>query len=325
MIGSIDKHVVKVLVDTGAEVNIINKPFFELIAKNHKVHILERNYFKIPGKNMTSTNQVINLCRKFENLVINAPFYILDDDDPSYDIIIGRQVHKDYRLFVDPDDDALYMKTDTNPVLVAHPTDITTSNRLFRISIYSNPDEFPAYSELPDGGIELSDIDNIKLNNLIDKYKDVLINSIDDASIAKAEPHTIELTNEKPIKSRPYKISLEQSKALKDEIIKLLNHGLIEPSHSPWSFPVILVRKKNGKWRMCVDYRRLNQITIKDAYALPFIDELLESVHGARFFYAIDLFSGFHQIPMNPKDVEKNGIYDKVWKFQFLSNAIWTH
>jgi len=163
VIGSIDKHVVKVLVDTGAEVNIINKPFFELNTKNHKVHILERNYFKVPGKNMTSTNQVINLSLKFENLVINAPFYILDDDDPSYDIIIGRQVHKDYRLFVYPDDDALYMKTDTNPVLVAYPTDITTSNRLFRISIYSNPDEFPTYSELPDGGIELSDIDNIKL------------------------------------------------------------------------------------------------------------------------------------------------------------------
>jgi len=89
VIGSINKHVVKVLVDTGAEVNIINKSFFELIAKNRKVQILERNYFKVPGKNKTSTNQVINLSLKFKNLVINAPFYILDDNDPSYDIIRG--------------------------------------------------------------------------------------------------------------------------------------------------------------------------------------------------------------------------------------------
>jgi len=72
---------------------------------------------------MTSTNQVINLSLKFENLVINAPFYTLEDNDPSYDIIIGYQVYIDYCLFVDPDDDALYMKIDTNPVLVAHPTD----------------------------------------------------------------------------------------------------------------------------------------------------------------------------------------------------------
>ena len=69
---------------------------------------------------------------------------------------------------------------------------------------------------------------------------------------------------------------------------------------------------------MCVDYRRLNQIIIKDAYALPFIDELLESVHGARFFSAIDLFSGFHQIPMNPKDVEKTAFTTKFGNFNFL-------
>jgi len=100
------------------------------------------------------------------------------------------------------------MKTDTNPVLVAHPTNIITSNRLFRISIYSNSNEFTVYSELPDDGIELRKIDNRKIKKLIDKYKDVLINSIDDVSIAKAEPHTIELTNENPIKLRPYKISL---------------------------------------------------------------------------------------------------------------------
>jgi len=66
---------------------------------------------------------------------------------------------------------------------------------------------------------------------------------------------------------RPYKISLEQSIALKEEINKLLNHGLIAPSHSPWAFPVLLVKKKNGKWKMCVDYRKLNDITVKDAYA----------------------------------------------------------
>jgi len=318
VIGSVDKNMVKVLVDTGSEANVITTSFFKIIAKNHKVLKLERNYFKVAGKQIISSDQVVHLCLKFENLDINVPFYILDDDDTSYDIIIGRQVHKDYRLYIDPDDDALYKKTDSGPVLVAHPTDITIpGNRLYRISICNSTNELLTLSKRSDNDIELKNIDNKKLNNLINEYKDVLINSIDDVSVAKAEPHSIELTNNKPIKMRPYKTSLEQSNALKEEIIKLLKHGLIEPSHSPWSFPVILVRKKNGKWRMCVDYRRLNQITIKDAYALPFIDELLESVFGAKYFSAIDLFSGFHQIPMNPRDIEKTAFTTKYGNFNF--------
>jgi len=146
----------------------------------------------------------------------------------------------------------------------------------------------------------------------------VLVDNIDKVQIADAEPHSIVITNEKPIKLRPYKISLEQSIALKEEINKLLNHGLIAPSHSPWAFPVLLVKKKNGKWRMCVDYRKLNDITVKDAYALPFIDELLESVHGATVFSAIDLFSGYHQIPMNEKDVEKTAFTTKFGNYNFL-------
>jgi len=92
---------------------------------------------------------------------------------------------------------------------------------------------------------------------------------------------------------------------------------LIIPSHSPWAFPVLLVRKKNGEWRMCIDFRKLNEITVKDAYALPFIDELLESVHGATIFSALDLFSGYHQIPMNPDDIEKTSFTTKFGNYCF--------
>jgi len=156
------------------------------------------------------------------------------------------------------------------------------------------------------------------LQNLLKNFDDVLVDSIEKVSVAHAEPHSIPLINTAPIKLRPYKISLEQSKALKNEIHKLMEKGLIVPSHSPWAFPVLLVKKKTGDWRMCVDYRRLNEITIKDAYALPFIDELLESVHGAKFFSALDLFHGYHQIPMDPKDIEKTAFTTKFGNYNFL-------
>ena len=142
--------------------------------------------------------------------------------------------------------------------------------------------------------------------------------SLSQLTRAKLLPHTITTTSNMPIKSKPYKLSKEHSKILKEEIVSLLKKGLIVPSHSPWSFPVLLVQKKNGKWRMCIDYRKLNNITIKDSYALPYIDELITSVKGAKIFSALDLFSGYHQIPMNEKDVEKTAFTTKYGNYNFL-------
>eukprot|EP00833_Pecoramyces_ruminatium_P000407 jgi/Orpsp1_1/1174439/evm.model.c7180000050100.1 len=157
-----------------------------------------------------------------------------------------------------------------------------------------------------------------KFESLINQFKNCMATSLSQLTTANLEPHSIITTTEKPIKLKPYKLSKEHSDILKEEIISLLNKGLIIPSHSPWSFPVLLVRKKNGKWRLCIDYRKLNEITIKDSYSLPFIDELVSSVRGAKIFSALDLYSGYHQIPMNPKDIEKTSFTTKFGNYNFV-------
>jgi hypothetical protein len=161
---------------------------------------------------------------------------------------LGRTSQKEHRFYIDPDDDALYKKTDTKPICVANPVPFLNSvESIFTISIRN-------YKQKTSNLEDLANEETSTLNNLLKEFDDVLVDSIEKVSIAKVEPHSIELTNLNPIKLRPYKISLEKSNALKEEIIKLLKHGFIEPSHSPWSFPVILIKKKNGKWRLCVDY-----------------------------------------------------------------------
>ena len=102
-----------------------------------------------------------------------------------------------------------------------------------------------------------------------------------------------------------------------EHLQKLLDAGIVVPSKSSWASPVVLVRKKDGSVRWCVDYRKLNQVSVKDAYPIPKIDQCLDTLSGSSLFSTLDLMWGYHQIEVAPEDRSKTAFITKYGLFEF--------
>ncbi|KAA0033475.1 pol protein [Cucumis melo var. makuwa] len=121
-----------------------------------------------------------------------------------------------------------------------------------------------------------------------------------------------------PISRAPYRMAPAELKELKVQLQELLNKGFIRPSVSPWGVPVLFVKKKDGSMRLCIDYRELNKVTVKNRYPLPRIDDLFDQLQGATVFSKIDLRSGYHQLRIKDGDVPKIAFRSRYGHYEFI-------
>ena len=123
---------------------------------------------------------------------------------------------------------------------------------------------------------------------------------------SRSTVHSITLLpNATPMNVKPYRYPNYQKQEIEDQVSAMLTKGFIQPSSNPFSSPVLLVKKKDGTWQFCVDYRALNTITMRDHFPIPTVDELLDELGGACWFSKLDLMQGYHQILMNKEDISK--------------------
>jgi hypothetical protein len=170
-------------------------------------------------------------------------------------------------------------------------------------------------TERPDAINEVTNPDRVAV---LQEYPDVVTNE----SPSQLPPlsrvtHNIDLLAGKPPSRPPYRLSMAEQKVMQEEIESLLAKGYIEPSVSPYSAPVLFVKKSDGSLRMCVDYRLLNQQTVKNKFPLPVIADILDRLGGAKWFSKLDLMSGYHQIRVNPTDEPKTGFSTPRGHYQF--------
>lgn len=310
----------RALVDSGAAGNFIAKDF---VARNEEV--LGRRLTKGGGTIEVVDGSVKNVeCMVSNVLLRNGPFKDKLSakviEIKNYDLILGKPWLRKHNPAVDWREDKLEIQKGENYyVLRGEKHFQPVRNQLAAIACEDDLKESEALVVLKeDHSSENSCKSSDALLKLKKLYPKVFqeVQGLPPARSAEHEITTVE--GSKPVAIPPYRLSPLEGEALKKELKNLLHKGLIRPSNSPWSAPTLFVKKKDGSLRLCVDYRKLNQITVKNSYPIPRIDDLLDRLSKATVFSKLDLASGYHQIRVKENDIEKTAFGSRFGLFEFL-------
>ena len=333
--GSINGHAVRTLVDCGSNRSFVSSAYLER-------HAIATTELPIPATVTVANGASIKCTRVLETDLSLASFRsrptLLALPGAAYDVILGM----DWLQAVNP---SINWKTKTLSIpsgeswirltgLAAQVAPAGTElnfvsvPKLMRAARANQDDvQLVFVRQISDVRSELNTI-NISTNTstqwgpefqlLKEEFSD-LFQEPDSLPPERKTVHKIDIQmGASPSVRKPYRMNAEENDELKATLTSLLDRGFIRPSTSPFGAPVMFIRKKDGKLRLCVDYRALNAISIKNKYPLPHIEELMERVRGATIFSKIDLNSGYWQVRVNEADVEKTAFRTRYGHFEWL-------
>ncbi|MCP3662607.1 MAG: DDE-type integrase/transposase/recombinase [Gammaproteobacteria bacterium] len=167
------------------------------------------------------------------------------------------------------------------------------------------------------GKSNLTEPQKTKLQEFLCSYRDIFAGSSSDLGCFPDVEHTIDTGDAAPIRQRPYRIPASQQAEVEKQFAEMAEAGVVEPSSSPWSSPLVIVPKKDSSARLCVDFRRLNAVSRKDVFPLPLIQDVLDRLSGAKLFTSLDMQSGYWQLKVAEKDRPKTAVVlpNSLWQF----------
>nr|GFA19151.1 putative reverse transcriptase domain-containing protein [Tanacetum cinerariifolium] len=189
--------------------------------------------------------------------------------------------------------------------------------------LLSNRDILDVHGERPEGN--LKQLKTMKVNEekledipVVREFPDVFSEDLSGLPPSREVEFRIDLIHgAMPVVKSPYYLAPTEMKKLANQLKELQDKGFIRPSSLPWGAPVLFVKKKDGSFRMCIDYRELNKLTIKNRYPLPRIDDLFDQLQGSQYFYKIDFRSGYHQLRVRKEDIPKTAFRTRYGHFEF--------
>ncbi|GJQ96448.1 putative reverse transcriptase domain-containing protein [Tanacetum coccineum] len=313
----IDDRTAFVLFDTGATHSIISTTFAKKLNMN-PTPLIERVIISTPMKNhMLIDYEYVNCPIRFDDRIRPAnllPIHMLD-----FDVILGMDCLASHRATIDCYARTVIFGNVRQHEFVYHGSSPLKSVKLIsamkaRTLISHGCQGFLA--SVMDTSLESPNIENL---SVVREFADVFPDELPGLPPAREIEFGIELIpSAEPISKAPYRMAPVELKELKEQLQEMLENGFIRPSVSPWGAPVLFVKKKDGSMRLCIDYRELNRITIRNRYPLPRIDDLFDQLQGAKYFSKIDLRSGYHQLRVREQDISKTAFRTRYGHYEFL-------
>ena len=280
------------------------------------LHMIDKHlplYLKEPTTLLPGERKLLVLCTRLNRPEEEGCVISVDDKTCSWKVAGSVNVMRENSVVAD----VANLSTDT--VHLAKSTKIGLWQPLARVmEIQSTcPDITDVYQELGVDELSLTDPEKCALRDVLQRYIDVFSLSDDDLGYCTTLKHVIDVGDSPPVKQRFRRLHPPLKNQVEEELQRMEKQGLIEPSTSPWCSPLVPVKKKDGRIRICIDYRKLNALTKMSSYPLPNIEDNLKQFAGSKYFSTLDLVSGYHQVALEESSKEKTAFATEGALYQF--------
>ncbi|GJV44928.1 putative nucleotidyltransferase, ribonuclease H [Tanacetum coccineum] len=293
---SLNDHFVTILFDSGADFSFISTEFAPLL--NVRPSIVNPGYvIEVADGKKVEVDRIIRDCK----LELGGSLFsinLIPLGHGSFDVIVGMDWLSQHKAVIVCHEKVVEIPVEDGRILRVHGERAVGITKALKSAKEDEP--------------KLNDI------SVVREFEDVFPEDLSGLPPQRQVEFRIDLVpGATPIAKSPYRLAPSEMQELSGQLQELQDKGFIRPSHSPWGAPVLFVKKKDGSLRMCIDYRELNKLTVKNRYPLPRIDDLFDQLQGSRFFSKIDLRSGYHQLRVHEDDIPKTAFRTRYGHFEF--------